>query len=475
MDDNNGVDRVSAALVSAVEVDEEEIARPPTFSDEALALRFADNHAADLRYVAFWSRWFRYDGRVWHSDNTLFAFDAVRRVCREAAAECDLQRMARAVASAKTVAAVERLAKADRRLAAPHDLWDRDDWILNTPDGVVDLRNGALRQHAVEDYATKITAVGPAAKTSCPRWSKFLKEITAGDSDLARFLQRMAGYALTGDVSAQALFFGHGGGANGKGTFTHTIAGILGDYHVTTPIETFTATSVDRHPTELADLRGARLVTANETESGRKWAESRIKTLTGGDPVKARLMRQDFFTFMPQFKLLITGNHKPRLRSVDEAMRRRLNLIPFLVTIPANKRDSSLEVKLKKEWPAILQWMIEGCLEWQRMGLAPPPAVTQATEEYLKAEDAFGLWMEDCCSRVPGAWTRSADLFGSWKQWATDANELVGGHNQFSQKLGEHGFRAVARHGGRGFLGLALVSAPSSDLHDQRGGLDEIP
>src|SRR5262249_7748703 len=160
----------------------------------------------------------------------------------------------------------------------------------------------------------------------------------------------------------------------------------------------------DRHPTELAGLHGARLVTATETEEGRQWAESKIKVLTGGDKIAARFMRQDFFEFTPQFKLVIAGNHKPGLRSVDEAIRRRLHLIPFTVTIPPNQRDAQLPNKLKAERPGILAWMIQGCLDWQERGLCPPTVVTDATVAYLEAEDALSAWMDDCCRRDPQAW-----------------------------------------------------------------------
>src|SRR5262249_9400947 len=153
-----------------------------------------------------------------------------------------------------------------------------------------------------------------------------------------------------------ALFFLHGLGANGKSVFLNTVSGILGDYHRAAPIETFTASRSDRHPTELAMLRGARLVTATETEEGRHWAEARIKALTGGDPISARFMHQDFFEFIPKFKLMIAGNHKPSLRSVDEAIRRRFNLVPFSVTIPAEERDETLAERLRTEWPGILDW-----------------------------------------------------------------------------------------------------------------------
>jgi putative DNA primase/helicase len=169
---------------------------------------------------------------------------------------------------------------------------------------------------------------------------------------------------LTAATRDHALFFGYGTGANGKSVLLSTVAGILGDCHKTAPIETFIASNVDRHPTDLAMLRGARLVTATETEEGRQWAESRIKSLTGGDRVSARFMRQDFFEYTPQFKLFIAGNHRPGLRSVDEAIRRRFHLIPFAVTIPAEERDGELTEKLKAEWPGILAWIVAGCLNW---------------------------------------------------------------------------------------------------------------
>ena len=199
-------------------------------------------------------------------------------------------------------------------------------------------------------------------------------------------------------TTEHALFFLYGTGANGKSVFLNTIKGILAEYQKTAPIETFTDSLSDRHPTELAGLKGARLVTAVETEQGRRWAESKIKTLTGGDLISARFMRQDFFEYVPQFKLLIAGNYKPGLRSVDEAIRRRFNLIPFTVTIPPEERDPDFaEKKLQPEWAGILQWMIEGCLEWRRIGLAPPKIVTEATNAYLESEDAVRAWLEDSC------------------------------------------------------------------------------
>ena len=216
--------------------------RPPAFTDEALALRFAALHAPDLRYVAAASRWFIYTGKQWLADDTLHAFDMARLICRRASAECNMAKVAGLLASAKTVAAVERLAKSDRRLAATMDQWDRDPLLLNTPDGVVDLLSGELRKHRADDYLTRMTAVAPNG--DCPTWLKFLKRVTAGDEDLLRFLQRKAGYALTGLTREHALFFMYGLGANGKSVYINTLAGILGEYHRTAAIETFTDSNI---------------------------------------------------------------------------------------------------------------------------------------------------------------------------------------------------------------------------------------
>jgi putative DNA primase/helicase len=450
-------------LVRLVHDAEPQVALPPEFSDEALALRFADAHAHDLRFIAAQNRWMRWTGAKWEADDTLFARHCARNICRDAAAECEVPRTQSGIASSRTVYATENLAKADLRLAARVDQWDADKWILNTPVGVIDLRGAPDPQpHKPEHYLTKSTAVGPGG--DCPRWLAFLDRVTGGDRELQAFLRRIAGYALTGDTGEHALFFGFGLGANGKSIFTNTIAGIMGDYHVAAGIETFTASSGDRHPTELARLWGARLVTASETEEGRRWAESKIKQLTGGDRISARFMMKDFFEFQPQFKLLIVGNHKPGLRSVDEAIRRRFKLIPFTVTIPPEERDPDLFDKLKEEWPGILSWMLDGCSDWQEQRLAPPASVTAATAEYLEAEDALAAWVEECCSVDAQEWTNTTTLFGSWSEWAAKAGEFVGTQRRFAQALEAHGYQSMRKMTGRGFNGIAIkpVSTVSS-------------
>jgi len=266
----------------------------------------------------------------------------------------------------------------------------------------------------------------------------------------------MIGYALTGSTREHALFFLYGTGANGKSVFLSTIANLLGDYSKTAPASSFTASSTEQHPTDLAGLHGARFVTAIETEDGARWAESKIKSLTGGDKIAARFMRGDFFEFLPEFKLIIAGNHKPSLRSVDEAIRRRLHLVPFIVTIPEDERDHRLAEKLRAEFPGILSWAIQGCLDWQREGLRPPAAVRDATTEYLDGEDAVGRWIEECCVIERGIWTAARALFASWQSWCARSGEPEGSQRRFAQQLGARGYERSRTGLSRGFSGIGL-------------------
>ena len=436
--------------------DDVDVDRAPEFSDEAIALRFAKRHKSSLRFVNKWGHWLHFDGRLWLHDDTLFVFDLVRQICREAANECDKPNVRAAIASAKTVAAVERLARSDRTLAATHEQWDADPWLLNTPDGVVDLRTGNLRANQPEDFMSKITAVGPHG--DCPRFIEFLTHVTGDDASFVAYLRRVLGYVLTGSTREQALFFLHGKGSNGKSVLLLTIAKILASYHKSAAMETFIASANDRHPTDLAGLHAARLVTATETEDNRRWAESRIKSLTGGDTISARFMRQDYFEFTPAFKLMFAGNHKPSLRSVGEAIRRRFHLLPFTVQIPEEERDLELRAKLQSEWPGILQWMIEGALDWQTDGLRPPTAVIDATAAYLAAEDSVAAWIDEKCERNPSVWTSLSDLFASWKVWAEGRKEPAGSSKSFGETLENHSYTRKKRNMGMGYFGLQVVS-----------------
>ena len=436
-----------------------DIIMPPGFTDDALGLRFTETFAPALRFVAAWNRWMIWDGKLWRKDDTLRVFDLVRRSMRVISAEAEDPKVRAILSSAKTVVGIEKLVRADRQHTALADQWDSDPWMLNTPGGVVNLQTGEIGPHDPRHLMTKSTAVAPSTDHDCSQWRIFLARVTGNDPELESYLKRIAGYWLTGLTREHAMWFLYGTGRNGKGVFLNTILRIMGDYAMTASPDTFTEDGKGKHLTVLARLQGSRLVVSQETEEGVPWAEARIKSVTGGDPITANFMRQDPFTFTPYFKLAIAGNHKPSLKSVDAAIRARLNLTPFTVTIPPSERDPGLSEKLWLEAPAILAWMIEGCAEWRDIRLSAPEIVSKATDDYFDSEDATSLWIVDCCEIGKQHQAMSAALFRSWTSWAIKGGERAGSHKAFSRVMERHGFSA-GKHtrDGTPILGIRLLT-----------------
>lgn len=366
---------------------------------------------------------------------------------------------ARRIESTATLLNVMKLMESDARIAVEASALDADPWLLNTPSGVVDLRTGLLRPHDPALLLTKMTQVSVDRDSDCRRWKAFLHEATGGNPDLEAYLQRLAGYCLTGATDEHAVVFVYGPGGNGKSVCLNTLTHVLGDYATIAPMSTFVAARHERHPTEVAMLHGARLVTASETSEGR-WNEERLKSLSGGDPVTARFMRQDFFTFQPQFKLLLVGNRKPSLDTVDEAMRRRLQLVPF--TVKPKNPDPYLTEKLQLEGPAILAWMVDGALAWQKQRLSPPELVLTATNEYFEDQDVIGRWLADDCELSAAVWTLTQHLYWGWKEWSGDRGEDSGSLKRLSQRLADRGFqrRRDGKTGRWGFVGIRLCKEP---------------
>jgi putative DNA primase/helicase len=439
----------------------------PQFSEIDLANHFVTRHEESLRFTAKWGAWMIWDRVRWQFDETMRAFDLARAICREAAKLANKPSEQRALASAKTVAAVEKLSRAYRALAAVTSQWDSVPHKFNTSSATIDLNTGAELVPDRTDFITQKAGCEAApAGTEHPIWTTFLARITNNDAELANFLQRYVGYCLTGDITEHVFVFAYGTGANGKGVFLNTIAKIFGEYATVADMATFIDSKSDRHPTELAKLRGSRLVVAQETQQGRAWDEAKIKAITGGDKQTARFMRQDFFDFYPTFKLFIAGNHKPTLKNVDEAMRRRLYLVPFTVQIPLDERDIHLTKKLEAEWPGIMRWAIDGCLEWQRIGLAPPKVVTDATNEYFAAEDGFGQWLEDECEIDVGnefKWEPVGTLFESWTNYCSKGGNIPGTAKNFAEMLANRGMTFVRKGKARtrSYEGIRLKPKPA--------------
>jgi putative DNA primase/helicase len=430
-------------------------------TEDGVAQQFTKLFCDKLRFCHSTGKWFVWSGKSWRRDETKLAFSWARQTCRNTARENKAQEKDKTtLAKAAFASAIERFAQADQALAVTISIWDADPFLLGTPGGTIDLRTGTLQEPVAEDYITKLTAIAPTPHANCPLWLAFLNEATGNDAALIRFLQQWAGYCLTGDTREHALLFVYGGGGNGKGVWLNTMAGIMGEYAKVAAMESFTASQSDKHPTDLAMLRGARMVNASETEEGRAWAEVRIKQLTGGDTITARFMRKDFFEFKPQFKLTVIGNHKPTLRNVDNAAKRRFNIVPF--TKQPENPDSLLEEKLREEWPGILRWMIDGCLDWQHNGLVRPEAVKNATASYFIEQDIMGQWIDDCCdvSKVPPHCAETnASLFASWKNYAMARGEEAGTSKRLYTALERQGFQHIkdtAGIRGRGFKGIQV-------------------
>ena len=286
-----------------------------------------------------------------------------------------------------------------------------------------------------------------------PWWDRVLQRPAGGQ--LAQFLKLWCGYLLTGDTREERFLFIHGPGGGGKSKFLLAISEILGDYRRTAPMDAFTVRAHHEHSEEIARLAGARLVIATETDEGSRWNEARIKQMTGRDLIAARFMRQGSFEFPPQFKLVFVGNHRPALRSVGEEMRRRIDLVDWGGTIPEADRILDLPDKLRAEYPAILAWTVEGCLEWQQQGLGKPAAVSASVSDYLRGEDTLGGWLEERCNIRQDARTLSGAAYRSFKSWADAAGEYVPSQKRFTQRLRDRGYEAV-KSGERYFVGFTL-------------------
>ncbi len=429
--------------------------KPPEFSDDALALEFAEKTAGYLRFCPEVRSWMSWNGQRWQKDHAGTAINTIRRICRDAAARIDQGPKAIRMASNQKIVAVESLARTDPRLAAPATNWDSNDWLLNTPEGIVDLRTGKLGPHDPLFLMTQMTDVAPEG--DCPTWHRFLDRVTAGDKEFQLFLHRTAGYCLTGSTREQALFFLLGPGANGKSIFLRVLATLLGSYATTAAMDTFLETKLSRHPADLAALKSARVVVASETNRKARWDEARIKLLTGGDTISARLMRQDFSTFIPKLKILISGNDAPCLSGTGDAIRRRFRFIPFTVTIPTAERDPELFAKLCEELPGILRWAIEGCRSWQEKGLAPAPCVENFTASYFESEDVLGQFLTECCAVDPACKIGSRILYSAYVQWSSRQGESALSQRSFLRDMAARGFTPYRSAQQRYVKGLRLT------------------
>jgi putative DNA primase/helicase len=404
-----------------------------SLTDDGNALRLVDTHAETLRYVPERGAWLVWDGHRWRYDSPGLLHELIRTIARDLpVASKEQQRHRHWSLSTRGTLATARLAQTDRRIVAPLPTLDARPWELNTPAGPVDLRTGAPRPPDPAALHTRSTSVAPDPDTVPERWLRFLADTFAGDPAMTGYVQRLLGVSLVGAVLEQVLPFAHGEGANGKTTLLGTVQRVagLGDdgYAISAPAELLLATQSTGHPTEVARLAGARLVVTSELDDGQRFAEARVKLLTGRDVISGRFMRQDFFTFTPTHSLWLLGNHQPAVRTGGQAFWRRIRLIPFLHTVPPDRRIPDLEDQLvTHEGPAILNWLIAGAAHYATTGLDEPAGVRAATESYAHDQDTVARFTEDRCHladpNTTGNSVRVAELRNAYETWCRTEGE----------------------------------------------------
>jgi len=430
-------------------------AAPPDLSgkigQDDLADAFAYQYGHSLKYCNQSGSWLEWDLTYWRPEKTLLPYDLIRRIGKEAQAR-DPEQTQRLQSG--DWGGAERAAKSSRAHAVRISDLDSDPMLLATPGGTVDLRRGDMRNSDPSDMLTKRTAVTPDFGTDPAHWLDFLDATFEKDDEKIAYVQRLLGYMLTGRIDEHVLVMCYGTGANGKSTFLNTFRRIMGDYAKVAPAAAFCDANGERHPTDIAMLRGARFALAQELDAGQRLAEAKVKSLTGGDPITARFMRGDFFEYEPEFKLVIASNHMPAIQNVDEAIRRRVHVLRFDVTIPEHRRDPELPAKLWREAPAILAWAIQGALDWQEEGLSPPPAVRDASETYLADCDHIGRFIDECCERNARSKVAVGILYDSYKEWCQQHDETPQGRKAFAAVMEAKGFQRKRAASGYAFAGL---------------------
>jgi P4 family phage/plasmid primase-like protien len=470
---------------------------PVNLTDLGNARRLARAAGDDLRWVRSWKKWIEWDGKRWSdgdqydvrrrgesviTDLFLAATEQMKQLAGDdgdqakvrLAALQKTQTWAKKSEDARRLNAMVDLLRSQPGVGIDHEQLDRDPWLLNCPNGTLDLRTGRLRPHARGDYLTRLCPTPFDPEAECPAWEAFLCDVfRSGDGpdlDLICYVQRLLGYGLTGDTSEHLLAVLHGTGANGKSVFVNVVGEVIGHEMVCTAApDLLLARDLDKHPCELACLFGKRLVVCQEAGTGRRLNEPLVKWLTGGDRLQARRMREDPWEFTPTHKAILVSNYKPAVAGTDNGIWRRLRLIPFDVTFPPERQDKGLTRRLTAEAPGILAWMARGCSHWRAGGLNEPARVLAATRSYREGEDMVGRFIAERCLVSPDATVRSDALYTAFVAWSkAGGEEKVLSRRKFGEAMtGREGVGRETSNGTR-YRGLALRDTPANA--EQQGG-----
>lgn len=431
-------------------------------NDIGNAAHFVKQHGDKLRYCYAWQKWLAWDGSRWKLDDcgapTTLAKATVNSMFQDGIASENDNVMKLAMQTAKAPKLRDMISLAAPELPIRVDEMDANGWQLNCRNGTLDLRTGELQPHLRWQHITMLCPTEFDASATAPTWERFLKDVFV-DDDLIAFVQRLFGYCLTADVSEQKLPIFYGTGANGKSTLLNAVMDVVGtDYTMQAMPDFLMEKKHDGHPTELAKLFGKRFVACTETEASRKLSESKVKMLTGGEKVTARRMREDFWEFSPTHKMILCTNHKPVVVGDDHGIWRRLLLVPFTQRFEGRRIDKLLPDKLRSESAGILNWLLQGCGDWQRDGLNAPTSVTEATKDYRSKEDVLGRFVSEQCDTGPNISVLFKAFYDRLERWCADYGEDCPKKKRVGEWLVEKGFQKATGSGNvRIYKGLFLL------------------
>ena len=443
-------------------------------TDVGNAERFVAMFKDQVKYCTIYKKWFIWNGKRWEQDDTgkiiTYAIECVRNIIHDADLLPDgdrrkalIQHSLKSESNSRLKALLDIASGMPAITVRSEDL-DQNVWLLNCQNGTIDLRTGKLQPHDSKDFITRICSAEYNPTCAIPLWKQLMEKITGGDKEYMRYIQKALGYALTGDISEQAIFILYGTGSNGKSTMLNIFAALLNGYAQSTSSDTFMQKKNESVNNDIARLKGARFVSAIEMEEGKRLAESLIKSMTGGDKLVTRFLYGEFFEYVPQFKVFLAVNHKPMIRDTTKSIWRRIKLMPFTNTFTEQERDKHFASKIMaSEMPGILAWAVQGCLLWQQEGIIEPDVVATANRDYNEEMDSFSHFFDECCVVRDGARVTNKMLRAKYKEWCVDNGEHELSQRPFSQKLLEHGFekKKSSSSGGQEWYGFGLAGEAS--------------
>lgn len=438
---------------------------------ELLVLRHGDAH----RYAAGYGKWLQWTEGRWQAQ-----YDAapITQHARETIHSIDdqgkeaLRNHKQRSLSRRSIEAAVALAKNDPSIRVNIDELDAHPYELNTPSGIINLRDGTLGPHDRWKFHTKLTAAHYKPGAAAPGWDTFLRTTFNGDEEMIAYIRRLAGYAAIGEVTQHILPFLFGPGGNGKSVFLEVLMAVLGDYATSAPAN-FLMAGREHHETEIARLTGCRLVVCSEINQGARFDEAKVKLLTGGDRLTAHFMHKDHFTFTPTHTLFLMGNHQPSVGAGGEAFWRRLRLVPFTHTISDTERIDGLARNLiRHESSGILNWIVQGAIDATANGLREPGSVLAATHTYAEEEDALARFLADKCTLGPGSAFRvdTAIMRSAYETWCREQGEPALTPQQFGREIkNRHGIEQARSNGHRWYTGITIfANEPDPEDHWSR-------